>query len=236
MPEQYTYLLVDFLCIVFPFAFSFHPKIRFYLQWRYFLLPCIATTVFFVLWDILFTYLGIWSFNPRKVCGLYLALLPAEEYLFFICIPYASVFTWYCLQSFFNLDKHGRAAQVFSLALIVFLLGTAAFNIARLYTSVTFILLALMLGLLLLRKVTFLPSFYIAFFLVLIPFFLSNGALTGAFTAQPVVSYNNAHNLGIRMITIPFEDTFYGMLLLLMNVAGFSYLRQRAAMQRAQSA
>lgn len=229
MPDKYTYLLVDFCCLVVPFIFSFHPKINFHKQWKHLFIPTIVTALLFCEWDMLFTRWEIWSFNPRYICGIHIVNLPIEECLFFLFIPYCGVFTYHCITSFFNFDKYAKHAKVLSIILIVFLFVVAGFNLHKYYTATTFILLAVMLIFMIRLKAWFMPAFYFSFILILIPFFISNGILTGSFLAEPVVSYNPNHILGPRMFTIPVEDTFYGMLLLLANVAGFEYLKRRNA-------
>ena len=227
MPLKYTYLLVDACCIFFPLAFSFHPRLRFYRQWRHFWAPCLFTAVFFLAWDILFTKIGVWSFNPKYVCGISFFSLPLEEYLFFFCIPYACVFTYYSLGLFFSFSRFSQIADILTWLLIGCLSVIGAVSLSRLYTSVTFLLLSALLLFIIRRRLAFLPQFYCSFLIILIPFFISNGILTGSFTAEPVVIYNNHFNLGLRMFTIPVEDTFYGMILLLMNVTGFEYLHNK---------
>jgi lycopene cyclase domain-containing protein len=62
---------------------------------------------------------------------------------------------------------------------------------------------------------------------LLIPFFIVNSILTGSGLEQPVVWYNNAENLGIRLFTIPVEDIFYGFELILLNIFLYEYFKNK---------
>jgi len=221
MGQHYTYLLVNLGCLIMPLIFSFYPKLNFYKQWKRFIIPCLLTAAFFLLWDGIFTYLGVWSFNDAYVMGIYWFKMPIEEYLFFICIPFACVFTYHTFKVLFAFRGLQHFARWTYIILAFILLIIAFTHISRLYTSVTFIVLASCLLYLTYRNFSFLPAFFICFLFILIPFLLSNGILTGSFFNRVVVMYNDNENLRIRLLTIPVEDVFYAMLLLLLNVYGF---------------
>ena len=71
--------------------------------------------------------------------------------------------------------------------------------------------------------------FWLAYLVHLIPFFIVNGVLTGAVTPEPVVWYNNAEILGIRLYTIPAEDTVYALTCLLLPITVMEFIQSKTA-------
>ena len=86
----YSALLLFSVAI--PFALSFDRKLQFYKQWKFLFPAIIVVALFFIAIDIYFTKLGVWGFNSRYHSDIKLFGLPIEEWLFFIAIPYASIF------------------------------------------------------------------------------------------------------------------------------------------------
>jgi lycopene cyclase domain-containing protein len=213
------YLLVDFFTVIVPVLFSFHPKIEFYKTWKSFFLASIIVAIIFIAWDSIFTYLGVWNFNPRYITGIYFFRLPIEEILFFICIPFSCVFTYYCLDKFYNLAWNSKAESIFCMALSIALLITGIMFYKHLYTSVTFISTAFVcLMLKFYFKIDWFGKAVSVYAILLIPFLIVNGILTGTGLEEPVVRYDNSENLGIRILSIPVEDVFYGFEMILLNI------------------
>lgn len=222
------YLLVVFSAAIVPFLFSFHSNIKFYKTFKAFFIAVSIVGIVFIIWDMIFTSLGVWNFNPRYVTGLYIYNLPVEEILFFIFIPFCCVFTYFCLNKFYNLSWNDNAERIFCLVLSGALLVIGLIFIDRLYTSVTFISAALVcLWLKFIKKVNWFGNAITVYGILLLPFFIVNGILTGTGPDEAVVRYNNAENLGIRLLTIPIEDTFYGLELILLNIFFYKMMQQK---------
>ena len=214
MKNLYLYLNIGSLLI--PLVFSFYPKFQFYKKWTSLFPAIFIMMAFFISWDIIFTNNGIWGFNPQYINGLKLFNLPLEEWLFFICIPYACLFTHYSLHYFFpNFTLSEKATSVFYVSLLCVLIITLWYNYDKWYTLVNFGYAIILLGLVYNKNPILLGRFLPSYFVTLIPFFLVNGVLTGSFIENQVVWYNNAENLHIRIFTIPIEDTIYSLGMLL---------------------
>jgi lycopene cyclase domain-containing protein len=222
------YFWINLLSISVPFLAGFDKRLKFYRNWKYLFPAMLGTMAVFIPWDVYKTASGVWGFNPDHLQGIYIFNLPVEEWLFFIAIPYACLFTYHSFEYLIKKDHLGPYAKAITAALVLILLIVAIFNPERTYTFVTFLAAAVFLTLhLFVFKADYLGRFYVMYFATLIPFFIVNGALTGMFSAEPVVWYDDSRNLGIRLGTIPIEDTVYGLLMLLMNTTIYEWLRRR---------
>ncbi len=182
----------------------------------------------FIPWDVIFTINGVWGFNSDYFLGFEIFSLPLEEWLFFICIPFACVFTHYALLLYFpNLKLNKVATKAISISLVLILFILALANYDKWYTLVNFSLAIPLTWLVYKYNPQLLQHFFLTFLVMLIPFFIVNGVLTGSWIDNQVVWYNDAENLGIRMGTIPVEDSIYAYSMILMNLFFFEYLCSR---------
>jgi lycopene cyclase domain-containing protein len=221
---MYTYLLLNLFTISFPLIRSFESRINYFSKWGYIIVAIIVTGFIFIIWDHIFTELGIWSFNKNYIIGYYILSLPIEEWLFFITVPFACLFIYEVLKYFIKNNPLERLSRQITYFLIPFFFIIAAFNIDKTYTLVNFFFCGSFLLLhYLVFKNKYLGLFYLSYLVHLVPFTLVNGALT----YLPVVEYNNTENLGIRAFTIPIEDFGYSFLLLLMNASIYEFTRER---------
>lgn len=216
------YLWIDLLSISVPFLVSFHPRIRLYKDWKPLFMALFITLVPFVIWDVYFTSQGYWGFNEIYLSGLNLINLPIEEWLFFICIPYACVFTHLSILEINpNLSLSQKISHRITIGLFIIFSLVLIFNLQRAYTSVDMIFAIITLALVKKYNSELLRSFYMTFLFMLIPFFIVNGILTGTGIEGNIVWYNDQENLGIRLGTIPIEDTVYAFSMILMNLSLF---------------
>lgn len=221
---KYTYLLINFFTLLFPVILSFDKRVQFYKSWKFIAPGIIITGIVFLFWDILFTIKGVWSFNTDYIVGLRFLQLPIEEILFFLTVPFACIFIYACLNYYVKWEMNIRLTRIISNLLIILSVWLLIFNYQKLYTLITFSLLLVLITLLqYVFKVKWLNRYYVTYVVALIPFYVMNGLLT----SMPVVLYNNVQNLGNRVGTIPVEDHFYCMSLLLMNIAFFEYFRHK---------
>lgn len=213
--------------IVFPFLLSFDKKIHFYTHWSTVFPAIFLVGLFFLLWDNYFTAHEVWGFNREYVQGIYLFRLPVEEVLFFLVVPYACLFVYEVLKGYFpvaNLDLLGRA---FAFAMVLSGLLLTIFYLRNWYTLTACSLsILLVIGVHFRAKARWFNHFALAFLVCLLPFLLVNGILTGFFTPEPVVWYSENHITGIRIGTIPLEDLYYNLSMLLPIVLIHEVLQQ----------
>lgn len=208
----------------FPVLFSFEKQIHFVARWKYLPLSIGLPAVFFIIWDVWFTKMGVWWFSEKYTLGLRLLGLPFEEWLFFIVVPFCSLFIYENVKFFLKkVNFNDKMSELLWIAASLFML-IAVISTQYMYTFWNFTFTTIFLIFVLFNSWfrRYLTHFSIAFLIGAIPMLIVNGILT----SFPVVSYNPEEFSNLRFFTIPVEDFIYYFLLLGMNVY-FYELQQR---------
>jgi lycopene cyclase domain-containing protein len=229
LDKQYTYFLILACSFAGPFLLSFDKKVAFYKKWKFVFASMILPAIFYIIWDGYFANEKIWFFNSEYISTEnFIYNLPLEEVLFFFIVPYCCTFVYECVCTYFPALQTNKKADSFFwiLGFILLIVGFITFKLR--YTSYTSIFLAVFIFIVLACRKYFSSfnstAFLIAYAIILFPYFIVNGFLT----AIPVITYNDTENLATRIYTIPIEDMFYGMLLVMMNIVGYEKLMKRA--------
>lgn len=222
------YLYLNICTIAGPLLLSFDKKVAFYKKWKALFPAILLTAAVFIGWDAAFTHMGVWGFNPDYLIGIEMLGLPLEEWLFFITIPYACVFIYECYAAYSKRNLLEGLEMP-----ICWILGVSFICLAIMFRDQWYTAMACgYTGLwLMLQAMVFngkyLGNFFMSYLIVLIPFFLINGILTGTGIEDQVVWYNDAENWGLRLLSIPLEDSIYNLGMLLMCVTVYEGFKSR---------
>jgi len=222
---KFLYILINCLTLLGPLALSFDKKVAFHTNWKY-LFPAIGfMMLLFIPWDVAFTEIDVWHFNPNYISDISFFNLPLGEVLFFITVPYACVFVYACLNTYFPERFLIKKPVYIIIALIVFCILIYVLYPDKLYPAYTalFALFALFIQLLNIKKYSFLGNFYRAYLVCFIPMLLIDGLLTG----KPIVIYNALERTSFRVGSIPWEDFLYQFVMLYMVIGCYEFLKRK---------
>ncbi|MGH1366168.1 MAG: lycopene cyclase domain-containing protein [Calditrichia bacterium] len=219
---KYEYLVFNLIVISGPLALSFDRRVYFYSKWKQAISAILITLVPFVIWDALVTH-SHWWFNENYTLDFRLAQLPLGEWLFFITVPYACLFTWEVLRCY-ELGARPFYESLSKPMIALLLPGLWLLSIGKEYTGLVLIALAAAALLDIMLKTNIWRTQQTPLFLAICTVFML--IFNGYLTARPVVLYGTEYQLDFRIITIPIEDFGYGFALLLTNIILFEKFRR----------
>jgi lycopene cyclase domain-containing protein len=223
--KNLTYLLLQLAFLVIPVILSTRKTIRFAFQLRYLVPAIVFSGAIFVMWNMRFNELLIWTYNPNYITGILLARVPLEEWISFLIIPFSSVYIYAFLK--IKLEKLDKQNIFVALSLLLFIgMGTLAYVFRRnMFSFFTFFLGAIYLGYTVFRNrfKKYYTAFYGSFIVSLLPFIV----VSIVALRLPVITYNTDHIIGIQVFGIPFERFFYLFLMLLITTTIYEYLSER---------
>ncbi|NQU52849.1 MAG: lycopene cyclase domain-containing protein [Bacteroidetes bacterium] len=223
--KNFSYLLVLIGIFAIPILVGLKKQIGIFSNLKYLVPAMLFTGAIFIMLDMRFEQQAIWRFNPEFLIGINIFNLPIEEWLYFIGVPFLGVFIYEFVKHRFSNFEQPNAFLAVSLFLILLFGIIAYFSRQKLYPFFTFFLLAIYLGYTVFRNrfKKHYTKFYLAYFIMLVPFILISGILT----ALPIIEYNPIHHFTFQIYSIPIENFASLFLLLLMNITIYEYLKER---------
>ena len=209
-----TYVVITLAIIAGPFLLSFDKRVGFHRHWLQLGISMVPVSAAYLLWDVLVTEQGHWSFNPAYAGSWKLFGLPLGEWLFFLVVPYACIFILEVVRAYFPNRTYSDSGRVrtYAIVCVVLLLVTGYLFRGQSYTLLALLATSVWLTLTLIAQPGLLgDSHNLWFFLLsIIAFLVVNGILTGL----PIVLYTPEAIWGVRIASIPLEDLFYNISML----------------------
>ncbi len=223
--KNFSYLLIVAGAFAIPFLFGIKKQNPFFRNLKHLVPAILFSGAIFIIWDLRFEEKAIWRFNEEFVLGINILNLPIEEWLYFLGIPFLSVFIYEYLKTNFPNFEKANVFLAFSLVLFV-LFGILAYTTRqKLYPFFAFFLTTIYLGYTIFRNrfKKHYTKFYLGYFVMLVPFLIISGLLT----RLPIIEYNPDYLLNVKLYSIPLENFVSLFLLYLMNVTIYEYLKER---------
>lgn len=216
------YLILNFIILIGPMLLSFDRKVRYVVYWSKVFISLGIVMIPFLLWDMAVT--GIhWHFNDRFTLDFRLFGLPLGEWLFFISVPFASLFIWQIIVTHQRIKWMNNK----NLLVVIAVIGCSACCLFmlwnKIYTSLVclFVVFTIFFDQIIKTHLFSQKRTYLFLFILTGLIFIFNGYLT----ARPVVLYDSKYLTDVRIWTIPIEDFGYGYALILLCTILFEKIK-----------
>lgn len=218
------YLILNLCVIALPLLLSFDKRVSFWRKWPAAFVAIVTVGAVYIAWDSHATGAGHWAFNPAYVGDLRLAGLPVEEWLFFVTVPYACLFTYECLRVYLSPRRVPFVRSIMIVAAVAAIV-LAFLSVGKGYAFLAFsgLFLVLLFYIIFLPRIATEISFVAAMAIFFVLFAIVNSVLTGI----PIVTYDPAAITGLRIGTIPVEDFVYNFIMLAGHIAVYRAILDR---------
>lgn len=207
--KKHTYTLISLFVLAGPLAMSFDSKVYFIQYLPAILVATLTVGALYILWDTIVTRQGHWWFNDEFVGSVRILHLPVGEWLFFLVVPYATIFIFEVVEAYFG---HGVPQP--ELWWVQALLALPFFGLIfpfrqRGYTRLSagsagvFLVVSAFLAPGILWSVSFWQAIGLSF--------VAFGLVNGIYTALPTIFYSPQATTGVRVGPIPAEDFLYNL-------------------------